>query len=352
MIDIPSVTFLKSRDDPFGGSNTKEYALRLLSAFLAVLALACISIGAAAQETEDEEARSQFQRGKELYADGKYVEAATAFQRAYELRPSYKILYNLGQVENENGEYVRAFEAYSRYMEEGGDEIDAERKEKVQAELNRLHSLIGSVRVEGATDDAVLLVDGRREAEAPFDEPVRVKLGDRKIVVKDSRGELFNEIVRVGGGEEQVVSVRALEGPEAEPSPQTDPAAVAPELQVIEDKKSSLKTAGIVTMIVGGAVAIGAGVTGGIALSKKNDLEKDCVDGKICPVGTKDELDGARSMAMMSTVLTVVAGVTVATGVVLTIIGANQEKNSSGVVLSVDAAAAPEGGAVMLGGRF
>src|SRR5690606_16554980 len=43
------------------------------------------------------EARTRYDRGTKLYHDGAYEQALIEFERAYELAPAYRILYNIGQ---------------------------------------------------------------------------------------------------------------------------------------------------------------------------------------------------------------------------------------------------------------
>ncbi len=82
-------------------------------------------------------------------------------------------------------------------------------------------------------------------------------------------------------------------------------------------KKSN--TLAYVALGVGGAGLIVGGITGFLALGKKGDLN-GCVDTK-CPTSQKDTLDGAKSMATVSTVGFAVGFVGVGVGVVLLLTG-------------------------------
>src|SRR5438105_150249 len=53
---------------------------------------------APAAAANPDEAAMRFKRGLELYEEQDFPNALIEFRRAYELQPSYKILYNLGQV--------------------------------------------------------------------------------------------------------------------------------------------------------------------------------------------------------------------------------------------------------------
>ena len=43
------------------------------------------------------------------------------FERAYELKPNYKVLYNIGQTYFQLREYVEARDSMTRYVKEGGE---------------------------------------------------------------------------------------------------------------------------------------------------------------------------------------------------------------------------------------
>ncbi|MFO8070544.1 MAG: hypothetical protein R6V85_01600, partial [Polyangia bacterium] len=100
-------------------------------------ALLLAASGARAEDVK-EAARRQFNNGVELYEAGKLEQASVAFERAYELKPTYRIMFNIAQVENDLGHFAAALRAYTRYLAEGGDEIGAERLAQVRSEIERL----------------------------------------------------------------------------------------------------------------------------------------------------------------------------------------------------------------------
>jgi Tfp pilus assembly protein PilF len=58
-------------------------------------------------ESKRDEARQRYQRGLQLFNEGNYEAARVEFERAYQLSPSYKILYNIGLCYEQLGDYVR-----------------------------------------------------------------------------------------------------------------------------------------------------------------------------------------------------------------------------------------------------
>jgi hypothetical protein len=288
-----------------------------------------------AAEENDDRARAQYHRGVELYEEHKFVEAALAFARAYELKPSYKILYNLGQAENEAGNYVGALAAYQRYLADGGDEVEAERRDEVATEIERLGTLVATIALECAVDEAELLIDGERRGTTPLAEPLQVNIGAREVLVRKDGVELHREIVKVAGGEQVTLAVEAGAAGDGGGSPSHG-----------SDGPERVWT--WVAFGVGGAAAIGAGITGGMAISRTNELEEDCPDGN-CPSSRAADIDSARAVAMTSTVLTAVAGAGLLTGLILFFVEPDDEPAPS---VTVSAAATGDGAGLAVGGRF
>ena len=64
------------------------------------------------------EAKSRFDRGLELYNEGEYPLALIEFTRAYELVPNYRVLYNIGQVGIQLGQYANARRALEEALQD------------------------------------------------------------------------------------------------------------------------------------------------------------------------------------------------------------------------------------------
>ena len=110
------------------------------------LIVACMvlspSLGAAQGDVE-EKARAAFKEGVLAFEEGRTSDALVSFQRAYSLRPAFKLLYNIGQAQTELGLTRQAIESFEGYLVEGGEHIDADRRLQVEAELSRLRVLAG-----------------------------------------------------------------------------------------------------------------------------------------------------------------------------------------------------------------
>ena len=281
------------------------------SAVLAcALALIAAPIGAQADE-----ARTQFERGLELYDDGKYEQAAVAFERAFELKPSYKILYNIAQVQNQLGHFAAALEAYARYLAEGGDQVSPDRQREVKAEIERLNSLVGMLVVQSEEDGAAVFVDGRREGETPLPGPVIVDLGEHELVVKRDGAELHRELVTVAGGQRVVVDVEAQEQGDVPVVPSGDGT----------DEEGGGRVWTWVFLGTGAAAAITGGVIGGVSMSKEKSLLDQC-EGGHCPPSERDEGDSIEKMNLTADILYGVGAAFVVTGIVLFFVEPNGDE--------------------------
>ena len=308
-------------------------------------ALLLAAFGAWAEDAE-QAARRQFDNGVELYEAGKLEQASVAFERAYELKPTYRIMFNIAQVENDLGHFAAALRAYTRYLAEGGDAISDQRLAQVRSEIERLNSLVGMIVVESEIEGAEVYVDDRREGETPLDGPVFVDLGEREVVIKRGVEAVHRERVRVAGGERVVVEVSGGEA-EAEAELPGEPAEEEPEPLGAEEDDGPRRTWTWVAFGVGGAAALGAVITGSVATSRHSEVTGKC-DGKDCDPELRSDADAVESLSLATDVLIGVAAAATVTGVVLYFTEPDEEEPQ----VSVTPTALRHGGAVAIKGRF
>ena len=324
------------------------------------LALAVTAPARAAGDTAA--AKQHFRRGVELFKDGDYEQAVIAFERAYELKPTYKLFWNIAQVEAELKHYSRALEAYTRYLTEGGDRVPRERVQKAKAEIGRLNTLVGSIAVECPIDGALVLVDKRRVGTTPLAEPVFVDIGEHEVAVKRGADELHAEVLRVAGGERVVVEV-PVSAKTAAPAPAEAAAAPAqsvppepeplgkPEVDPTEEEGPKRVWTWVALGIGGAALASGA-VIGGVAMGKRKDLAEEC-DGDSCPEGKAGEADRIRTMNTTADVLYGVTAAAVVVGSVLFFVEPDDdEEEIPAAEVTLAPLATPRGGGLAVEGRF
>src|SRR4051812_25846193 len=95
--------------------------------------------------TGTEDARQHFADGLKLYKDGDFDAALVQFERAYAIKPNYKVLYNIAQTYFQLREYVEARDNMARYLKEGGSGIDPERQAAATKDLADLEKRVAKV---------------------------------------------------------------------------------------------------------------------------------------------------------------------------------------------------------------
>jgi len=108
------------------------------------------SVTVFAQGDVDQEAREAFKEGIAAFDEGQISDALVSFQRAYSLRPAFKLLYNIGQAQTELGLTRQAISTFERYLRDGGEKIEPDRRLTVEAELSRLRILAGVAKPDAS----------------------------------------------------------------------------------------------------------------------------------------------------------------------------------------------------------
>jgi hypothetical protein len=182
-----------------------------LAALATVATLATLGLGGRAFADPKgtaavDEAKAHFKTGTELYDENNFRGALVEFQRAYQLAPSYRVLYNIGQVDMELADYAGALIAYRRYLREGGPDVSADRVKEVNAEIQRLQGRVGSIVVQTAAG-AEVLVDDLSVGYAPLPESMTVNIGRHKVSVHQANQPSADRIVDVAGQQQVTVAL-------------------------------------------------------------------------------------------------------------------------------------------------
>jgi tetratricopeptide (TPR) repeat protein len=330
----------------------------------------------AEEDAADIQARQLFKEGVRLFKDGDNEGASIAFNRAYELRPSYKILYNVGQVESELKHYCRALEAYMEYIEAGGDEIDPGRKAEVEAQINRLRIFVGSVEISYGEDGVTVLIDEERYGATPLEAVICVDMGTHDLSLRKGVEEIYRESFRIAGGQQLTMNLGGGENTEetvstTPPEPEDSAAEeqegdetaeqtdVAPSPGREESQQhdaadtpsrdTERKKRKWTWISLGAGAAIGAvgGIVGGIAMAKESQLDDMC-DGFECEQGDKGLGDTISRLNLTADVLYGVAGACAVTAVVLFFVEPKRAESKVAVAPTI----LPESIGLGLKGRF
>jgi hypothetical protein len=210
------------------------------------------------QGSNMDDARARYQRGLDLYNDKNYEAARVEFARAYQLAPSNKILYNIGVCDAQLNDYVAAIQSLEKYLKQGGLEVPSDRREEVDRLLRELRPRIAMLTVKSNVDGALVVVDDVSLCEQrggactlPLTAPIPVNPGRRKVTVSKTGWVTQTRSLVVAGSEQPQIEI---------------------DLQPTIVQKN-VNVAPYVAWGVTGLFAIGAGVTGYLALKSSSDLQ-------------------------------------------------------------------------------
>ena len=201
-------------------------------------------------------------RGHELFDEAAYRLALIEFERAYALLPSWKILYNLGQVHLELGEYARAHAALRRYLAEGGTEIPADRRTAVDADLASLSKRVATLSVSANVASARVTVGRQPLGVAPLAD-VLVDAGEVMVEVSSPGYVSETRVLALVGGDRATAQFDLAR---LEPLVVTAP-------QASESASAMVGTPALAGFITTGVLAAGALGTGIGAVAAQSRFE-------------------------------------------------------------------------------
>ena len=171
------------------------------------------------------DAETHFHRAVDLYKEGDYGGALVEFQRAYDLAPNYRVLFNLGQTYFQLQRWADALRTLQTYLAQGGPQVPADKRASVEADVRQLQNRVGQVEVKVNVDGAQILVDDQAAGTSPLVQPLVVSLGHRKIAAVKSGLATQERFVDVAGGDHITVALDFVTPQAARPAPAPVPAA-------------------------------------------------------------------------------------------------------------------------------
>jgi tetratricopeptide (TPR) repeat protein len=226
----------------------------------------------AAADAGKTEASERFRKGVDLYRNGDSRAALVEFQRAYEVAPNYRVLFNIGQASFALKEYVAARDAFEGYLAQGGDEISEDRRNQVDAELTKLRGYVATIALAVTPVGAEIAVDDVVVGTSPLDKPLSVSAGRRKITITKPDHTPLNRFIDIAGGEQQTLELALVPVQVAAPAPVVAPTpAPSGKASPLEDE--GMGTPFWIGLGLTGAFAAGAAITGGLAIGANSDYD-------------------------------------------------------------------------------
>ncbi len=304
-----------------------------------------------ALSSEKDDAEKAFEKGLEAFSENRFIEAADAFRRAYQRKPSWKLLYNLGQAEVAGKRYGLALDAFEHYLADGGDDVPRERQQEVKQEIERLRGMVGYLKFN-APKGALISVNGVVRGMSPLNMELPVSASVILTVEALEDGKVIAQSeTKVNGGRTATVNLMPTE--KADPDDNlttslkntsentTANAQLSPPLIHNTNNAKTLKKLGWISLGVSTSFLIAGAITGGLALHKNDEINSKC-DESGCYDTEYDLLDSRESLANASTIFLTGGAVLAATSFVLLVLSKKKQNkdrpvsamfNPTGIVL-------------------
>jgi hypothetical protein len=212
---------------------------------------------AAPTSAADEEASIRFRRGLERFDEGDYTLALVEFERAYQLAPNYKALYNIALVNMQLGRYAAAYHAFARYLHDGGKAISETRRLEVQRSLDSLTTRTATVDLTTNVPGAEISLDGKTVDPTQITGPLLLDAGEHAVRATAPGYAPATRTVVLAGADHASVRLALVALAPAHPSSPAD------------NQSRSVFWPGFVAT---GAFAVGAAISGAVTLDARSSL--------------------------------------------------------------------------------
>jgi hypothetical protein len=332
--------------------------VRVVAVALAVLVPAHVTTASA----DDAKARAQqlFNEGLAAIEKGDPGTGCAKLRESLGLFTVANTLFNVAQCDEQDGKIASALEHWQRGLAllDARDKRAPVAKERIAALEPRVPRLRIVVPVgQGAT---TVVLDGRELAANVLDAPLLVEPGKHELLIRvPGRQERRHEVDLSAGERTEVV---ATPGPAATSSaptasasasaPQPPPTASATVGPLPPDAGSGLRTAGYVSLGIGGAGFIAAAVTGGLIVANDGRIKEGCPQPASCPSDTFALVEKNRGLLPINAAAWGVGAAGIAAGAVMLLVAGRKGGAPTSGMEVVAPLLVGGGGGLSVAGRF
>lgn len=241
---------------------------------------------ATSPQSDDERAMDLFRKGIDAHKQGQLAEAEGFYHKAFDLKKSYDIAGNLGDVELKLGRVRDAAEHLSFTIKNFPLTGRPELRERMQNALKEAKAQVGSVRVSVSVDRADIFIDGVKVGASPLQDEIFVDPGPHKFEAKLKEHKPAAQEIQATKGVALEVKLTLI--PEIPPPPPKRSKVPAVVLGVVAG--------------VGAGVGIGTFLASNSKLKKAEDLTNTirnehgtCAEGAASPHASCGELSSTKS---------------------------------------------------------
>jgi tetratricopeptide (TPR) repeat protein len=260
-------------------------------------------------------------RALSAYDAGRWDEARDLFERAHAIDPTARTLRTIGMSAFNQADYVGALQHLEAALVDPRRPLTDEQRAHALGLIDRASRQVGRYRIRLVPSSASLLVDGAAPALLSEDEFVLVP--GRHVLRATALGHRPLERTLEVHGQEREKLELALEpeGSSSGTSSATGPAtADTAALAADASDDSNRTTLAIVSFSIGGAALLASGITLGLALSDKGELDDGC-PGRVCPPELEDTRSRYQTLRIVSPVALGVGVIGAAIGTLLLLSG-------------------------------
>jgi hypothetical protein len=329
-------------------SNRRRPFAFVVAAALGLAALASPDVSLAQQGQQQispqqiQLARQAASEGLTAYQKGEFDKALNLFEQAKALYPSAQIVRMIGYSLLALEKWEPAADALEAALVSDVSPLGPDDKKDVQEQLAKAMSHIGVVTVTSKVAGSKLTVDDQPPKDLPLDKPLRMPPGKHKLVVTAPEHEDNAQEVDVEGGKPLDLEIDPKEIKKEAPPPPPPPPPPEPKSKAWFPHQ---RTIGLSVAGVGVGVGLGWVATSLVSLHLRNNVARDIkiherFYGTNCERGDAQQCafdrqvinadaNDADRLRNWSVGLGIGAGVLVAGGVVLAILGDEKPKDEA-----------------------
>lgn len=282
-------------------------------------------------------------RGKKVAAQESFLAALADYKAAYQAYNSPKIYFAIGLAEKRLGRYIEALDHFEKMMAEL-EQVPEELRAEVERHVNEVKQNLGVIFFRVKPEGATIEIDGEVIGTSPLNRPHYVVPGEHEYVITKDGYKRLSDTVQVEAGD-----VRE------------DGLALEPLAAVIKDdvenplpaKPVEAEPADVTQLYIGlgvtGGLAVGATITGLLALSKHNTFEDDGADA----AAREDARQSGKTLALITDAM-IIGAVAAATYTTFYYVAVYKKRkdSSAGKDVALVPAASPGGAGLAITGRF
>lgn len=329
----PRVLQFSPRLLPAASRSPRPWRYAVLTAALLVCALPAF-----AQPQHEEGYDEVVLRALAAYDAGRWGESRRLFEQAHGLHPTARTLRTIGMAAFNQGDYVAALQNLHAARVDQRKPLTDQQRAHVDDLIERANQQVGRFRLRVEPQDAHVRVDGK--APLLVSGELVLPPGQHEISARAGGYQVLKRKLDVQAKDRALLDLRLTPqgtassgGPAAAPAP--PPAHLmhantgAPDAATQRD--SSRTTWGVIALSVGGASLIAAGITGGLALSQKSELDDACPDRR-CPPAEHDLVERYDTLRLVSGVALAAGAAGVATAALLLLSGDDEPERVQALI--------------------